>query len=194
MNLLAVLLAAAAGPLWAGADPGGGGRGMRFPEDPELAPVLESIEGRMPAYEEAEAARIQVPGRTIELGPKAAMYRCWKLRLTGDNGKQAAYVLERLKSVQDAIKDTKGKLTKDLLELSAGAGPDERLRARIRERHAALEQLLKSYQDLIKSGGKADVIAFTPRGLLSDRPSITPRLRDDDYTMVYDDSSPECRR
>ena len=128
--LLALALAAAA---WAGGSPSGSGRGLQGPADPSFKPVLERLEQRMPAYEAVEAASIQVPARSIELGLNAKMYRCWKLKLTGDHGRQALAVFERLRSAQDALKDLKGRLSKDLVEYAAAPKPDPELQGRILE-------------------------------------------------------------
>jgi len=190
----AVYLAAAPALAFAGASATGSGRGPDLPDDPALSPVLEVFEEKLPVYEEIEATKIQVPARAIELGPKARMYRCWRLRLTGDKGRQAASVLERLASVQKALTDVKAKLVSDLLKLSAGQGPHETLRQRIRARAESLSSLSGAYQELLDRGSKAGVLNARPKGFLSERPSVTPLLGDDDYTMVYDEKDPDCRR
>ena len=85
----AVLLALPSAPLAARSAPEGQGRTLSAPDDPAFEPVLREIEAALPAFDAASRASLRVPSKNIDLGPSARMYRCWKLRLTGDHGKQA---------------------------------------------------------------------------------------------------------
>ena len=193
----AVLLAVLATATHAGSEPDGQGRSTRTltaPADPAFEPILREIEARMPKLNSAATASIQVPARAIELGPRARMYRCWRLRLTGDHGKKAVRVFERLHSVQAALRDQKAKLTKDLLLYAAAAEPSPNLPERVRARHRSLGSLLDSYDQLIALGTKSKLLKFSEKGFLSGRQTITPLLKENDYTMVYDDGAPECSR
>jgi hypothetical protein len=180
----------------AGSEPKGQGRDERkltVPADPALAPVLTEIEERMPELDAAAAAQIQVPARAIELGPRARMYRCWRLRLTGDHGNKVVRVFERLHSVQAAIRDQKSKLTKDLLLYSAASERSPELTEGIRLRNRSLGSLLQSYKQLLSLGKKSKMLKISERGLLSGRRSISPLLKEDDYTMVYDAEADDCK-
>ncbi len=193
----AVLLAMFAGAAYAGTEPDGQGRttqALTSPSDPAFTPVLREIEKRMPALNAAAAVSIQVPARAIELGPRARMYKCWRLRLTGDHGKKAVRVFERLHSVQAALRDQKAKLTKDLLLYEASPKPDPHLPARIRARHRSLGSLLESYDQLVALGIKSELLKLSGKTFRNGRRMIAPILREDDYTMVYDDGAPDCSR
>ncbi len=188
--LLLVAAARAAG------DPSGQGRASTLTAsatDPEFAPVLSEIERRMPEFDAAAAAQIQVPSRAIELGPRARMYRCWRLRLTGDHGGKVARVFERLHSVQAAIRDQKSLLTKDLLLYAASAQPGAELTERIRVRNRSLGSLMESYNQLLALGQKSEMLKMTENSFLSGRIVVSPLLKEDDYTMVYDGDSPDCK-
>lgn len=188
-----LLMLALAAPAHARSDPAGGGRAAAGPVDPAFEPVLRKIETKMPAYDEVAGTMIRVPARTIELGPSARMYRCWKLRLTGDHGKQALRVFERLHSVQSAVKDLKEKLAKDLIRYAGSPKPHAELQKRIEEQNEQLGALLTSYRKLIRLGTRNGLLKHSDREMFSGRRSVTPRLKDDDYTMVYDEANPECR-
>ena len=101
--ILALLVLGAALSAEARSGPRGGSGIPRASADPLFEPILRGIESRMPAYEAVEDTDIRVPAPTIELGLSTKRYRCWKLRLTGANGKRARELLMRLKSVQEAL-------------------------------------------------------------------------------------------
>ncbi|PCI38278.1 MAG: hypothetical protein COB53_04990 [Elusimicrobia bacterium] len=192
-----VLITVLATTAVAGTKPVGQGRSTRTltnPADPEFEPVLQEIGAQMPELEAAAAAAVKIPARAIELGPRARMYKCWRLRLTGDHGKKAARVFERLHSVQAALRDQKSKLTKDLLLYSAAVNPTADQRERIQARHRSLSSLLESYNQLIALGLKSKLLKISESGFFSDRQMIIPLLKENDYTMVYDDGAPDCSR
>ncbi|MBI2362673.1 MAG: hypothetical protein HYV15_04755 [Elusimicrobia bacterium] len=188
---LALALGAAA---WAGGSPSGAGRGLSGPSDPAFNPVLERLERRLPAYEAVEAASVQVPARTIELGLNAKMYRCWKLKLTGDHGRQALAVFERLRSAQEALKDLKGRLSKDLVEYAAAPKPDPELQGRIREAEKGLDSLLDAFEKSLEAAARNGLLKSSDGVLGAGRRTLSPLMTKDDYTMVRDEESPECRK
>ncbi|MFH1724419.1 MAG: hypothetical protein ABII00_07335 [Elusimicrobiota bacterium] len=155
-------------------------------------PVLRDIEAKMPAYEAVEATDIRIPTRSIELGPSSPMYRCWNLVLTGDHGKQALGVFERLRSVHSALKDLRGKLAKDLLLYATSRRGDPEMQGRIMTQHQALESLFTSYRQIVQLGERNGLLKASRRGIFSWRRTVAPTLRDDDYTMVYAESDPSC--
>jgi len=181
-------------PAGARTDAVGGGRSIQASTDPTFDPVLRDIEGRMPSYEEIETTNLRVPMRTIELGPSAKLYRCWKLRLTGDHGQQALSVLERLSSIQGGLKELREKLAKDLVSYAGSGKPDAELKKRIRTRHGELDQLMATYRKLLRLGEKHGLLKVSEREPFSGHRSVSPKLKDDDYTMVFDETNPECRR
>ncbi len=193
MILRAALLALASAA-WAGGSPSGGGRGPQGPADPVFEPTLRRVEERMPAYEAVEAASIQVPARSIELGLNAKMYRCWKLRLTGDHGRQALGVFERLRSIQDTLKDLKERLSKDLLAYAASPRPDAELQKRILESQQGLDSLVESFDKALGAAERNALLKDSDKGLLGGRRTLSPRMTKDDYTMARDEDSPECRK
>lgn len=188
---LALALAAAA---WAGGSPSGSGRGLTGPADPSFKPVLERLEKRMSAYEAVEAASVQVPARTIELGLNAKMYRCWKLKLTGDHGRQALAVFERLRSAQDALKDLKGRLSKDLVEYAASPKPDPELQGRILDAEKGLDSLLDAFEKSLEAASRNGLLKSSDGILSAGRRTLSPLMTKDDYTMARDEESPECRK
>ncbi len=193
----AVLIAALGGAAQAGTQPKGQGRSpqaLTRPADPAMEPLLNAIKKRMPRLDSVTAAHIQVPARAIELGSRSRMYRCWRLRLTGDHGKKAVRVFERLHSVQAALRDQRAKLTKDLLLYTEGSEPTPGLADRIRARSRSLDSLLESYDQLIAVGLKSKLLKKNEKSFISGRSTILPILKENDYTMVYDDGSPECRK
>lgn len=184
------LVAALALSAWAGADPSGGGRAPAGPADPAFDPVLRRVAERMPAWEAVEAAAVQVPARTIELGMSAKMYRCWKLKLTGDHGQKALAVFERLRQVQDTLKDLKARLSQDLVRYAASPKPDAELQRRIAEAQQGLDSLTDSFGKTLDSAQRNGLIK---PGAAAGRRTLSPLMTKDDYTMVKDEESPECR-
>ena len=176
---------------WAGAGPAGGGRSLSGPADAAFDPVLRRVETRMPVWEAVEAASVQVPARVIELGLNAKMYRCWKLRLTGDHGRKALAVFERLRSVQDALKDLKGRLAQDLVRYAASPKPDAELQKRVAEAQLGLDSLTDSFEKTYDSAERNGLLK--PAGLSGGRRALSPSMTKDDYTMVRDEELPECR-
>ena len=187
--LLSVVFAA---PVWGRSSSAGQGRTLRAPDDPGFEPVLLEIEQLLPACDAVAAANLRVPSPTVDLGPSAKMYRCWKLKLTGDQGKQARDILQRLKSVQGTLRDLRKKLDRNLDLYLASPKPDGRTRALIRAQHRSLKNLLERYRSLIGIGTRNGLIKVSSGGLLSGKRSVTPRLRNEDYTMVYDHTIPGC--
>ena len=187
--LLSLCLAASA---LARANPKGLGRALQAPDDPAFEPVLREIEANLPVYESITDAALRVPSQTIDLGPSAKIYRCWKLKLTGDNGKQARDVLQRLKSVQNTLKDLRKKLDRSLDLYLSGTKSDKKLRDRITAQHRSMTNLLERYRSLIEIGKRNGLIKISTRGLLIGRTSVSPRLRSEDYTMVYDPTVAGC--
>lgn len=190
--LLASLLAF---PAAARTDPDGGGRSPAAANaDPAFEPVLRDIEARMPLYAEAEAAVIRVPARSIDLGPSSKLYRCWKLRLTGDHGQQAWSVLSRLVSLQAALKDLREKLAVDLVAYAGAELPDPATQKQIQARQQELERVYASFQKLLSLGDRNGLLKASDNEMFSGRRAVSPRLKDSDYTMAYDDATPECQK
>ncbi|OGR57877.1 MAG: hypothetical protein A2X36_07385 [Elusimicrobia bacterium GWA2_69_24] len=196
MTPLATVLLASwlALPASARTDPGGGGRALAAGADPVFEPVLRDIEARLPLYSGAEAAVIRVPARSIDLGPSSKLYRCWKLRLTGDHGKQAYDVLSRLVSLQSALKDLREKLAVDLVAYAGAAKPDPALQKQIQSRQQELERIYTTYQKLLSLGDRNGLLKIADNEMFSGRRAVSPRLKDSDYTMAYDDATPECQK
>ena len=187
------LLLALAVSVWAGANPAGGGRGLTGPADPAFDPVLRRVSDHMPAWEAVESASVQVPARVIELGLNAKMYRCWKLRLTGDHGRKALTVFERLRSIQDTLKDLKARLSQDLVRYAAAPKPDAELQKRIAEAQMGLDSLADSFEKSLESAVRNALLKPSGQGLSGARRQLSPLMTKDDYTMVRDEETPECR-
>lgn len=179
---------------WAGGSPSGAGRGLAGPTDAGFDPVLKRLERRMEVYEAIETASVQVPARTIELGLNAKLYRCWKLKLTGDHGRQTLSAFERLRSAQDALKDLKERLSKDLVAYAAAPKPDAELQARIIESQKGLDSLVDAFQNHLEAAERNGLLKSAEKALSGGRRVISPRMTKDDYTMVRDEESPECRK
>ena len=193
MSLGGLLLALAAAA-WAGGSPSGGGRGLAGPADASFDPVLKRLERRMEVYEAIETASVQVPARSIELGLNSKLYRCWKLKLTGDRGRQTLGAFERLRSAQDALKDLKERLSKDLVAYAAAPKPDAELQARIVESQKGLDSLVDAFQNHLEAAERNGLLKSAEKALSGRRRVVSPRMTKDDYTMVRDEESPECRR
>lgn len=189
----ALLVLVAALPAGARSGPRGGSGIPRASADPLFEPILRGIESRMPAYEAVENTDIRVPAPTIQLGLSTKRYRCWKLRLTGGNGKQARQLLKRLKSVQDALTNLRAELSKNVVLHTTSSRPDPAVRRLILKQRSELEGLVQRYDSLIEIGTRNKIIDTTQETLFGASRSVTPRLRDDDYTMVHDESVPGCK-
>ncbi|MDE2293189.1 MAG: hypothetical protein KGL53_13995 [Elusimicrobia bacterium] len=188
------LLAALAAAAWAGASPSGEGRGPQTPVDAAMAPVLAHVEARMPDYDAVADAEVQVPARTIALGLNSRMYRCWRLELTGDHGRQALEVFERLRSQQDALKDLKERLAKDVVAYTAAPKPEPDLAKAVSDETSQLDGLVEAFDKTVEAAARAKLLKSTQGGLLSGQRTYSPVMTKDDYTMVRDEASPECRR
>ncbi|MBI3300083.1 MAG: hypothetical protein HYZ75_18100 [Elusimicrobia bacterium] len=190
----AALLLALSAAAWAGGSPSGAGRGLSGPADAAFDPVLRRLERRMEAYETIETASIQVPARTIELGLNVKLYRCWKLKLTGDHGRQTLAVFERLRSAQDALKDLKERLAKDLVAYAAAPKPETELQKRIVESQKGLDALVDAFDNALEAAERNGLLKSADKALAGGRRVISPKMTKDDYTMARDEESPECRK
>lgn len=177
--------------LSAGSDPSGAGRLPRVPADPAMEPLLSALELRTPDYEAVEATALQPPLKTISLGLSTKLYQCWKLRLLGGHGLQASAVMERLKSLQTAMKNERTELLKDLASYAAARKPDPSSRARIEARAGILSDLLSAYRSAEEAGLRNGLIEAA-RGWFGGGVKVTPLLSEKDYVMTYDDSVPQC--
>ena len=186
---LALFLAPAL--LFAGADPSGAGRLPQVPADPAMEPLLIVLERRTPDYEAVEKTALQPPKKTISLGLSTKLYQCWKLRLMGGHGLQAFAVMERLKSLQTALRNERSELLKDLASYAAAQKPDPSSRARIEARAGSLADLLSAYRSAEEAGLRNGLIQAA-KSWLGGGVKVTPRLSENDYVMTYDDSVPEC--
>ncbi len=127
----------------------------------------------------------------MDMGLAAKEYRCWRLRLVGDHGKEARKTLSRLASIQAALKS----LTADFAAALARYGAGERdvpLWASLLEAEKALDGLLERYRQLLASGEEAGLLRRSPAGMFSSRAVVSPILKKDDYTMMYDANIPGC--
>lgn len=186
--LLTLLLGAP--PLRAGSNPSSGGRLPRPAGDAQAERVVSAIEARWPEVERTAAANIMVPSKSMSLGLSTKLYQCWQLRLNGAHGLQVQGVLERLKSLQEALRGDRDRMLQDLGEYAAKPDP-ARLR-RIEGRAKTLSDELAAYRTLLESGVRNGLVKASEPGPLSERAVVSGLLRDDDYTMNYDDSKPEC--
>lgn len=193
MNLGVFLLALSAAA-WAGGSPSGAGRGLPSPNDASFDPVLKRLERRMEVYEAIETASVQVPARSIELGLNAKLYRCWKLRLTGEHGRQVLSAFERLRSAQEALKDLKERLSKDLVAYAAAPKPSAELQKLIIESQTSLDSLVDAFENHLEAAERNGLLKSTGKALAAGRRMILPRMTKDDYTMARDEESPECRK
>jgi len=189
---LAAALAAPAPAARAGVDAGGGGRRLDIPADPGFEPALRELEARLPAYDVALEATLRVPAQVIDLGPSAKMYHCWKLRLTGEHGRQVRGVMENLRSVQSVMKELVGKLTLELASYAASPKPDPEARRRILLLRESLDSLLTRYDTLVALGKRNGFLAASEGGIFGERQAVSPRLHKDDYSMVFDDTVTGC--
>ncbi|HAH05961.1 MAG TPA: hypothetical protein DCM05_05425 [Elusimicrobia bacterium] len=179
------LAAAVAAPAAAGPFSG-------FPADPAIEPLLREVEARQPACRSVEEADIRVPTKVLSLGISTKLYQCWQLKLTGSHGVKVLETMTRLKSLQDALKAENAELQKALLQYQAAPKPAPLPLQRLAARSRAASDILAAYRTLAESGTRNGLIRISESGLLNAKTTITPRLRDDDYTMTYDDSKPEC--
>jgi len=53
--------------------------------------------------------------------------------------------------------------------------------------------LMESYNQLLALGQKSEMLKMTENSFLSGRIVVSPLLKEDDYTMVYDGDSPDCK-
>ncbi len=150
-----------------------------------------AVESRVPSYEKTAAIFIKVPAYEMDLGFNNEMYRCWKLRLTGEKGKQVRLVLEQIRSVQRTLKTRMRKLDGDLIRVKAG-NAERPLSLRINAHRKALDLLLERFNGLLDWGRRHGLLKISEGGVFSRRTTVIPLLRNDDYTMVYDDISPSC--
>ncbi|MBI5242825.1 MAG: hypothetical protein HY922_03955 [Elusimicrobia bacterium] len=190
MNLLAAALAlTAALPAFASAP---SGAWPKLPPDIAAEPVVREIETRLPDCDSVMAAQIRLPSKTLSLGLSTKLYQCWQLKLTGRRGLKALEVLERLKALQDALGSESAELRKALLEYSASPKPNAALLGRIVARSRSIGDILSAYRTLAESGERNELIRVSGGGVFSDASTLTPRLRDDDYAMFYDEGRPQC--
>jgi len=193
MTLLAAafLLAAAAVP--AGASAGApSGSLSRLPPDIAAEPVVRESETRLRDSEAMLAVQIRPPSKSLSLGLSTKLYQCWQLKLTSRRGLKVLEVLERLKSLHDALRNERAGMTSALLEYAASPKPDPALLKRIGARSQAIGGILAVYKTLTESGVRNGLIRVSEGGAFSGAASIGPLIRDDDYTMSYDDSLPQC--
>ena len=66
------------------------------------------------------------------------------------------------------------------------------MRKLILKQRSDLEGLVQRYESLVAIGRRDKIIDTAQQTLFGAGSSVTPRLRDDDYTMVYDESVPGC--
>ena len=177
--------------LHAGTDPSSAGRLPQVPADPAMEPLLSVLESRTPDYETVERTVLQPPMKTISLGLSTKLYQCWKLRLMGGHGLQAYAVMERLKSLQTALKNERSELLKDLAAYAEASKPDSHSRSRIEARAGSLADLLSAYRSAEEAGLRNGLISAA-KGWLGGGVKVTPRLSEKDYVITYDDSVPEC--
>ncbi len=150
-----------------------------------------AVESRIPDYEKASAIFIKIPAYEMELGSNNEMYRCWKLRLTGEKGKQVRLVLEQIRSVQRTLQARMRKLNEDLIRVRAGSA-DRPLSTRINRHRKALDLNLERFYGLLDWGKRHELLKVSAGRLFNRRATVSPILGDSDYTMVYDDVSPTC--
>lgn len=150
-----------------------------------------AVESRIPDYEKASVILIKVPAYEMELGSNNEVYRCWKLRLTGEKGKQVRLVLEQIRSVQRTLQARMRKLNEDLLRVRAGSA-GRPLSARINTHRKALDLNLERLYGLLDWGKRHELLKVSAGGIFRSRTTVSPVLGDSDYTMVYDDVSPAC--
>jgi hypothetical protein len=168
------------------------GRKLDIPADPGFEPALRELESRMPAYDAAIEASLRVPSQVIDLGPSAKMYHCWKLRLTGEHGKQVRRVMEDLRSVQTVMKELVGKLTLELAAYAASPKPDQEARRRILLLRESLDSLVTRYDTLVALGKRNGFLEASDGGFFGEHQTVSPRLHKDDYSMVFDDTVSGC--
>jgi hypothetical protein len=157
--------------------------------------VLKHIEASKTLYEEVESTDIQAPYPTISLGLSTKLYQCWKLQLTSEHGKQVHATMNRLQYLQKEITDLKKNLDKDLQIYKTSPKPNSGLdqkTALIALQSNSLNLLLTEYQKLLDWAVQNNLVRIAEKGLWRARRTISPKLKDDDYTMVYDPLAPEC--
>jgi len=186
----ALLSAAAAFPARAGAP--SGSSLPNLPPDLAANPVISEVEARLPLCEAVLATQIRPPARTISLGLSTKLYQCWQLKLTSRRGLNVLEAMERLKALQDALRNERAELTASMMEYAASPKPSPALLRRIAERSRAIGVILTAYSSLSESGARNGLIRITGGGIFSGAGAIVAQLKDDDYTMTYDDSQPQC--
>ena len=103
-------------------------------------------------------------------------------------------MLSRLVSLQSALKDLREKLAVDLVAYAGAAKPDPALQKQIQSRQQELERIYTTYQKLLSLGDRNGLLKIADNEMFSGRRAVSPRLKDSDYTMAYDDATPECQK
>lgn len=161
-------------------------------QDPALETALREMEARMAEYEDIESASVQVPAPVIALGLSTKAYRCWKLKLTGERGRQAREVTSQLQGIQRSFAELKARLAREVLSYAADDRSDPLLPKRISAQSESLEAMAQAWRRLLATSIDAGLVRRIEKGFLRANLTISPRLDDDDYTMVYDSSEPDC--
>jgi hypothetical protein len=161
--------------------------------NPAFLPTLRSIEDGMPRYQEVEATSIELPATAISLGASAKAYQCWNLQLTSERGKRLLEMMTRLRSLQDSLAELRASLSRDISRFTVSPALDPALEQRISSEHDALAALFETFSELAEKGKKEGLLRKAPRGVFRDHAALVPIIKNDDYTMAYDTSSPECR-
>ncbi len=151
------------------------------------------IEARLPAYEAVAAILIQAPAHSIQMGLSEEIYRCWELRMTGDHGRMTLRLFERLLWLHQMIQDRTAKLRGELAEYKASQTSDPDVEARLWEHGFWLDSLIAAYDQSVRLGEREGLLRVRDASFLSLRRTVSPRLYQGDYTMVYDEAAPSCR-
>lgn len=164
----------------------------------EQAPPRLAVpqDARLAAYRRIAATDVQVPAEAMDLGPSSDVYRCWRLRLTGERGLRARETLSRLLAVRDAVRRLLAAFEEDLRRRESAA-PEAlpEIMGRMQATQAGLERLLRHFEELRGDGLRSGLIRDTRRGFFgAGEPAIRPNLDEDAYTMVYDETAPGCPR
>jgi hypothetical protein len=156
------------------------------------APITQRLEVRLPVYEKTGATVIRVPQREMELGLATPEYKCWRLRLNGEHGREVRRTMSRLRSVQSAIKTLSSDLRKAAKRYADNDNKDVVLGEHLEQALRTLDGLVERYKTLLNKGKEKKLLRYSTGGLFSSRSVVSPILQRDDYTMVYDDSAAEC--
>ena len=188
----ALLIAAAASPALANANAPAPSSLPSLSPDAAADPVIREVDAHTPLCEAVLATQIRPPARALSLGLSTKLYQCWQLTLTSRRGLKALEAMERLKSLQDALRNERANLTALMLEYAATPKPNPPLLKRLAEQSRSIGVILTAYSSLSESGARNGLIKVSGGGIFSGGGSISAALKDDDYTMANDDSQPQC--